>query len=509
MKLKNYKTLMESKKYLMSVLFVALVSYAGAATQYIRWGTSKDLHNGLNVTWNGSGTADSIQWGYTNSFEKGKFLATSRAASPLAGKIFFYDFGNNITPAATIYYKIKDSGAGTWGAEKTKATVPAATVDGVNFTFCATGDSRDDYNMWNKIATKMAAHKPACVVFNGDLTLNGTGITEWTNWLTNATPITEIAPIFHAQGNHESSLATYINQFNLPKNGNNTDFSYFSVTYGNVIFISLNAEISMAPQNTWLDAQLKAAQTAGVKWAVVSWHEPYYTYGSHGGEMTDWSWWATFDKYGVDLVLNGHDHCYERIKPVNRTVSTTAPVAKYGSGTGEGRCQIVCGGAGAPLYSQGPPPSGAPGVVFLNNYQMVNNYIKCEVTGCVNNTTSITVTAIDANGATIDNFTLSKTCTVTNTGVGISESRGQIFNPISVSPNPVTGKFTLKYSSDVQGEAFVKVYTMEGKEVRSTVVNKSAHDLEYNGDLSGLAKGVYNVTVIMGSQRDNAVIVLK
>jgi hypothetical protein len=484
----------------MSVLFVALVSYAGAATQYIRWGTSNDFLNGLTVTWNGSGTADSIQWGYTNAFEKGKFIAVKRAATPITGSIFHYDFGSNITPAATIYYKIKDSQAGTWGAEKTKTTVPAATVDGVNFTFCAAGDSRDGGSNWTNIANKMAAHNPLCVVFNGDLTPNGTSGAEWTTWFTGANALNEKTPMFHAQGNHETSSSAYLNQFNLPKNGNNTDYSYFSVTYGNVIFITLNAEISMGPQNTWLDAELKKAQTAGVKWAVVSWHEPYYTYASHGGEMTDWSWWTTFDKYGVDLVLNGHDHCYERTKPINRSVSTSAPVTKYGSGVGEGRCEIVCGGAGAPFYTVS---SSNFLQTFTNNKY---HYVKFDVTGCVNNTTSITVTAIDINGSTIDNFTLSKSCTST---IGVNETQGQLFNPISVSPNPVTGKFTLKYSSDVQGEAFVKVYTMEGKEVRSTVVNKSAHDLEYNGDLSGLAKGIYNVTVIMGSQRDNAVIVVK
>jgi len=496
---KNYQRLIANKQYLMSVLFLCFVSFAGATTQYIRWGTSKDFLNGLNVTWNGSGTADSIQWGYTAAFEKGKFLAQKRAASPLSGNIFFYDFGNSITPSATIYYKIKDSSSpATWGAQRTKNTVPAATVDGVDFTFCAAGDSRGASTVWKNISDRMAAHNPICAVFNGDITATGSVGSEWTTWYSNATNLNENVPMLHAEGNHESPTS-YLNQFNLPKNGNNTNYSYYSVIYGNVIFITLDAEIAMAPQNTWLDAQLAAAKAAGIKWSVISWHEPYYTNGSHAGEMTDWSWWTTFDKYGVDLIFNGHDHCYERTKPINRTVSTTAPVSKYGSGPGEGRLQIVCGGAGAPLYDGSTTN-------MLEKYTKVNNYVKCDVTGCVNNTTSITITAYNGSGAVIDNIVLAKSC---NSTTGVNEPMGQIFNPMIVSPNPVTGKFNLKYSSDIQGEAFIEVSTLEGKVIKSTTVNKSGLDLEYNGDLSGLAKGGYYISVIMGSQRDNALILLK
>jgi hypothetical protein len=46
---------------------------ASAQTTYIHMGTAIDLLNGITVTWNGQGIADSIKWGYTPSFEKEQF----------------------------------------------------------------------------------------------------------------------------------------------------------------------------------------------------------------------------------------------------------------------------------------------------------------------------------------------------------------------------------------------------------------------------------------------------
>ena len=70
------------------------------------------------------------------------------------------------------------------------------------------------------------------------------------------------------------------------------------------------------------------------------------------------SWWQTFDDYGIDMILNGQAHNYQRTKPINRNIDTENPVEKYGSNPEQGRCQINLGGAGAEIEDVVLPETG-------------------------------------------------------------------------------------------------------------------------------------------------------
>jgi hypothetical protein len=98
---------------------------------------------------------------------------------------------------------------------------------------------------------------------------------------------------------------------------------YYSFDYGNIHFVSLDSEESdRSPSGSmaqWLQADL-AANTKD--WLIAFWHSPPYTRGSHnsdniadsGGRMTQMreNILPILESYGVDLVLGGHSHCYER-----------------------------------------------------------------------------------------------------------------------------------------------------------------------------------------------------
>ena len=53
----------------------------------------------------------------------------------------------------------------------------------------------------------------------------------------------------------------------------------------------------------------------------------------------------------------------------------------------------------------------------------------------------------------------------------------------------------------------LKIYDFDGKEVASEKINKSKTEFEYKHDMSKFAKGVYNVSLIMGEQRDNVLLI--
>ena len=480
------------KKKLFLLLFI-VASLPIFAIQQIRWGSSGDPLTGLTVTWRNSGTADSIRWGYTSSFEKGGFLGNKR--NGYAEYFFKYTFPL-VNPSSTIYYKLFDSNTNSWGTQKTFTTATASNT--TNFSFCVLGDSRNGVSVWNQISTLANASKTDLSIFNGDIVDVGSSASEWDSWFNNGASYLENNIVYHALGNHDaSSVPTYQNNFELPKvNGSNL---YYSFTYGNALFITLNSESPAdQAQATWLVNTLATASAnPNIVWKVVSFHKPFYTIGTHTGEMNSYfnTWWKAFDDYGVDLIVNGHDHMYERTKPINRTISTTSPVSTYGSGPGQGRCQIVCGGAGAPLYSGSPTWA-------IEKYQSTYNFCRFRINGY-----TLTDTTFDNNGNVIDVFSIVKTGGGTT---GTSDiSNNVVFNKIKVWPNPIQNNFKLSYYSSFLGEVTIKLFDMSGREVMSNKVLKEKEKLEYTDDLGTLARGVYAIRIILGEQIDSQLVILK
>jgi len=109
-------------------------------------------------------------------------------------------------------------------------------------------------------------------------------------------------------GNHD--LPIQINYVNFNMNGK----EYYRIKKGNVAFYSLNSNYMDQKQVKWLEDEL-AKDTSD--WKICFFHHPpYSSAGKHGSdkqlrEVVE----PIFVKYGVNVVLTGHDHVYERIKP--------------------------------------------------------------------------------------------------------------------------------------------------------------------------------------------------
>jgi 3',5'-cyclic AMP phosphodiesterase CpdA len=109
-------------------------------------------------------------------------------------------------------------------------------------------------------------------------------------------------------GNHDLPIQTNYANFNM--NGK----EYYRFKKGNVAFYSLNSNYMDAKQVKWLEDEL-AKDTS--EWKVCFFHHPpYSSAGKHGSDkqlrqVVE----PIFVKYGVNVVLTGHDHVYEKIKP--------------------------------------------------------------------------------------------------------------------------------------------------------------------------------------------------
>ena len=67
-----------------------------------------------------------------------------------------------------------------------------------------------------------------------------------------------------------------------------------------------------SPQGKWLAADLKAS-TATCTLAI--WHQPRFSSGEHGNDAEVAPFWRALYDAGADVVINGHDHDYERFAP--------------------------------------------------------------------------------------------------------------------------------------------------------------------------------------------------
>jgi len=133
-------------------------------------------------------------------------------------------------------------------------------------------------------------------------------------------------PLWSTFGNHETTTdrgAPYFNAFRFPTKGecggqpSGTEH-YYSFDYANIHFVCLDSEgdrRAESPMYEWLKADLAANDKT---WLIAFWHLPPYSKGSHDsdkenalGEMRR-NALPILEAHGVDLVLTGHSHSYER-----------------------------------------------------------------------------------------------------------------------------------------------------------------------------------------------------
>lgn len=150
-----------------------------------------------------------------------------------------------------------------------------------------------------------------------------------------------------APGNHEyrtPGAAGYFEYFG--SNAGPDHRGYYSYDIGSWHVISLNSSApagSGSPQEQWLRSDLAAHTTACT---LAYWHHPLFSSGPHGSSTFMRDVWRDLYAAGADIVINGHDHDYERFA-LQDPDGHADPV--------HGIREFVVGTGGAELYSRGTP----------------------------------------------------------------------------------------------------------------------------------------------------------
>jgi len=180
------------------------------------------------------------------------------------------------------------------------------------------------------------------------------------------------APVWPTLGNHDGHSASsasqsgpYYDIFTLPRNAEAGGLAsgteaYYSFDRGNIHFVVLDSYDSDRSPNgamlTWLGNDLAASQQ---DWLIAFWHHPPYSMGSHNSdtetELIDMRENALplLESYGVDLVLAGHSHSYERSFLIDGHYGSSATFSvsmqlDAGSGREDDAGAYVKSAAGAP-----------------------------------------------------------------------------------------------------------------------------------------------------------------
>lgn len=248
------------------------------------------------------------------------------------------------------YYRVGDPEGG-WSEVHSFRTAPARVKD---FVFTAFGDhgvtraSMDNLNNILRI-------RPAFHLLLGDISYANGRQLIWDVYLKMVEPLTRTIPYMLVLGNHENErfegerigyVAT-LSRFAMPGKE-----AYYTFDYCGVRFIAFNSDDYRNPEQLeWLEETLKSARAdKSVRWIVVFHHHP--PYGSVRNRLNNAGLIQTvvplYDKYQVDLVLNGHDHVYERMYPLRDSKIANSSLTEYRKG--EGTVYVTCGGGGQSLY---------------------------------------------------------------------------------------------------------------------------------------------------------------
>lgn len=229
----------------------------------------------------------------------------------------------DLKPGTTYRYRVGSKERNAWSNYRTFTTAPA---DPDSFSFVYFGDTQAYPDRFAKMLNDVEQRHPetAFYMIGGDLVEEGYLRNLWDDLLTYTDTVFSVKPIVPAMGNHDFSgevgACTFSAYFNLPFTetvGSSSELNY-SFQYGKAFFIVINARRDMDKQTAWLEAELQKAEAAGSQFKVVMCHFPIFNpKKGRNSEAAQKNWVPLFDKYGVDLMLSGHDHSYMRSIPLN------------------------------------------------------------------------------------------------------------------------------------------------------------------------------------------------
>jgi uncharacterized protein (TIGR03437 family) len=341
------------------------------------------------ISWLANTPGEGLVEVWDDSREVRQVAATMRQAGT---RYRFRAVMNGLSPATSYGYRASMDGARIGLARFQTPGTPA-------FQFLAFGDSGTGSPVQRQLAQRMLQHTDAgFVLHTGDLVYPaGTYERYESLYFDYYEELMRNAPFFPCPGNHdyyEPSAIPYRALHAVPDATvpSQDQGRYYSFDWGNAHVISLDTNDSLfaAVAGTgdmlrWLDADLTASPKF---WRIVVLHHSPYAEGAHSGEIEGKlireHISPILEKHAVPLVLNGHEHSYQRSIPIRGTT------------------YITTGGGGAPLHAVTPSP-------LVEKAVAEHHYVAVDVAG-----EKLRLRALRPDGSVLDTWDLAPVPTITS-----------------------------------------------------------------------------------------------
>lgn len=313
--------------------------------KYTSTGSENSVSSVLLSIYDSSSNSYSITW-HTENINNSSVLLECDDNSEKKTITAYCDEGNGDYVNRAVFYNLKYSSDYTYtifdnyGNECYSASFSTGKENPKEITFMHISDTQDEtYNgaVWNKLMKDAYTHTQNLdfIVHTGDMVQYGGDEKLWSEMLGNVSDYVSSVPTMLTSGNHSycsdytkggSSIEYNHTTVNLPEQ-NYKNGIYYSFDYGNVHFTVLSSGDSkrtgVGPkQREWLENDLKSTNK---KWKIVAIHNPLYSPGKYGSSKDrnkvarsqQEKLGDIFNKYSVDLVLEGHDHAFAITKPMD------------------------------------------------------------------------------------------------------------------------------------------------------------------------------------------------
>jgi hypothetical protein len=354
---------------------------------------SSDPATSMDIQWR---TDTTIETGKVNYWEKGSATIMSAPAERfrmedrnLMNDRYINRFTaqlKNLKPGTTYEYQIPPQTA--WNEKYTFSTPEPDS----SFSFVWTGDTHHSPTITKLFNLADRSHPDAAFYsIAGDLVSEGLHRDHWDDLFQFTKDIICRKPLMAVIGNHDTRQGLgawmYRELFSYPKNapaGVQPEHTY-SFSYKNALFLMIESTASVDSQKVWIEDQLSKSNAtwkfAMFHFAPYNWDEPYPDIQA--------AWIPIFDKYHVDMVMNGHIHYYMRTKPMKGG----KVVGSYNEGTAYVESVAI------PTAPEKHPEE--PYTIVRNFNGDIYQYVKIEGK-------KLSFTAVNSDNTVIDSFTIKK-----------------------------------------------------------------------------------------------------
>ena len=339
-----------------TIPFLAAFSLIVAACNERPTATTNDTNSDLNaLASRGAPTTKIKSVAVTPSsgtIQAGGTIQLTATSKPSSTATFAWSSSNQSVATVTQSGLVTGVAAGTATISATAGgktgnsiiTVTAAPPPNSEIVYAA-GDISDCNNNNDEATAKLLDGTTGTVAVLGDNAYENGSASDYANCY-NPTWGRHFARTKPSVGNHEYQTANasgYFGYFGAA--AGDPDKGYYSYDVGDWHVVVLNSNIARdinSAQIAWLRSDL----TANTKTCTLAyWHHPRFSSGSgHGNDATQQTFWDVLYEFNADVVLNGHDHDYERFAPQDPSAvaDNTRGIREFVVGTG-GRALYTLG----------------------------------------------------------------------------------------------------------------------------------------------------------------------